>query len=288
VHLLCMPTNFRHLRAQYYDADPEPARALPKYHVRQEAAAGLIMTETRHPPRFQLPSHAHDLHSFYFVLGGALTEYSDTRPLPLDTWSLVFTPAGHIHRNAFHAAGGRCFLVELDASWAGPLAAAGPPLHAPMISGEPELPRLALGLHREFREPDPSSTLSMESLALEILAGFAREEAAPTGSPRWLLQARDLLHDRFAERITLAELAGEVGVHPARLARGFRRRYRHTPGEYQRRLRVDHASRQLATTRRPYAAIAQAAGFADQPHFCRMFKRHTGLTPAEFRSRHAI
>jgi AraC family transcriptional regulator len=283
-----MPTNFRHLRAQYYDADPESARSLPKYHARQKAAAGLIMTETRHPPRFQIPSHAHDLHSFCFVLGGELTEHSDSAPLPLATWSLIFTPAGHRHRNAFHDAGGRCFLVELDASWAGRLSSAGPPLDAPMVAEEPELPRLVLGLHREFREPDPSSTLSMESLALEILAGFARNEAAPAGFPGWLLRARDLLHDRFAEPITLAELAGAVGVHPAQLARGFRRRYRHSPGEYQRRLRVDHASRQLATTRRPCAAIAQAAGFADQPHFCRVFKRHTGLTPAEFRSRHAI
>lgn len=283
-HYLGMAVQFRHLRAQYYDADPEPARALPGYHVRQRAAAGLILTETRHPPRFHIPSHAHDLHSFYFVLSGALTEYSDTVPLSLDTWSVVFTPAGHVHRNAFHDAGGRCFLVELES---GRLAGAGLPLHGPLVSNQPDLPRLALGLHREFRDPDPTSTLLMESVALEILAGFARDAGDSVGIPPWLLQARDLLHDRFAERISLAELAGAVGVHPVTLVRSFRRRYRHSPGEYQRRLRVEHASRQLATSRRSCAAIALAAGFADQPHFCRVFKRHTGMTPAEFRSRHA-
>ena len=280
-----MTSHFRHLRAQYYDADPEPARALPGYHVRQQAAAGLIMTETRHPPRFHIPSHAHDLHSFYFVLGGALTEHSDTAPLPLDTWSLVFTPAGHIHRNAFHDGGGRCFLVELDGSWASRFAEAGLPLHDPMVLNEPGLPGLALGLHREFRDPDPLLPLAMESLALEVMAGLARARTEAL-APLWLRRARELLHDRFAERITLAELAGAVGVHAVQLVRTFRKRYRHSPGEYQRRLRVDHASRQLATTRRSCAAIAQAAGFSDQPHFCRVFKRRTGMTPAEFRTRY--
>ena len=67
-------------------------------------------------------------------------------------------------------------------------------------------------------------------------------------------------------------------------ARTFRKRFRCTPGEYQRRGRVDHAGRQLATTRRSLADIARDAGFADQAHFSRVFKVHTGLSPARFRA----
>ena len=80
------------------------------------------------------------------------------------------------------------------------------------------------------------------------------------------------------------EIAAQVGVHPVQLARAFRKRYRCSVGELQRRLRLEHASRQLVTTHRTLAEIALAAGFSDQAHFCRVFKAHTGLTPARFRT----
>src|SRR5262249_39634372 len=130
------------------------------------------------------------------------------------------------------------------------------------------------------------SALSVEGLALEILAAFSRQtENAPEAYlPGWLRDAKDLLHDRFAETITLNEIAEQVGVHPVRLARAFRQRYGCSLGEYQRRLRLEHACRQLVTTGCSLADIALGAGFADQAHFSRVFKKHTGLTPAKFRA----
>lgn len=281
-----MATQFRHLRAQYYGEDPDRARRLRQYHVREQEIAGLHGTETRHPPLFNIPSHAHDLHSFYFVLDGTLTEFSGRARRELPTGSLVFTPAGDIHRNAFHDAGGRCFLVEFVPAWSRHLEHSGIAFQGPLVTNGGEVTRLALRLYREFRDTDLVSPLCVEGLALEMLAAWARQaEPAPESSmPRWLRDARDLLHDRFAERIALAEIAKHVDVHPVHLARSFRKRYRCSLGEYQRRLRVDHAARELTTTLRPLAGIAVAAGFADQAHFSRVFKAHTGLSPAKFRA----
>jgi len=281
-----MPTQFRHLRAQYYDEDPARARTLPQYHVREERIAGLIATETCHPPRFRIPRHAHDLHSFYVLLDGTLTEFSDRARRDLPTQSVTFTPAGDIHRNTFHDAGGRCLLVEFTPGWARHLAETGITLQGTLVADRGEVPHLGIRLYKEFRDIDQFSPLSVEGLALEILAALVRHaaKAAERGLPAWLREARDLLHDRFAERIMLAEIAQQVAVHPVHLARTFRKRFRCTPGEYQRRLRVDHAGRQLATTRRSLADIALGAGFADQAHFSRIFKAHTGLSPARFRT----
>ena len=107
-------------------------------------------------------------------------------------------------------------------------------------------------------------------------------------APAWLLEVRDLVNDRFSENLSLNEIAESVGVHPAHLARSFRRCYRCTLGEYQRRIRVEYAGRQLSETHTPIANIALAAGFADQAHFSRTFRSHTGLTPARFRTAFGI
>ena len=54
-------------------------------------------------------------------------------------------------------------------------------------------------------------------------------------------------------------------------------------GEYVRRLRIEFATRALLTSDVSLAAVAQAAGFADQGHFTRAFKAATGYTPGAYR-----
>jgi AraC family transcriptional regulator len=59
-----------------------------------------------------------------------------------------------------------------------------------------------------------------------------------------------------------------------------------TVGEYLRRLRVEYTGRELSGSNRPLVDIGLDAGFSDQSHFTRTFKRVTGLTPAAYRSLH--
>ncbi len=99
----------------------------------------------------------------------------------------------------------------------------------------------------------------------------------------WLLQARDLLHDRFSEDLSLSEVAAAVGVHPVHLARVFRKEYGCTLGDYIRKLRVEFACRKLANSETPLAQIALLSGYSDQSHFSNAFRRQMGMTPGEFR-----
>jgi AraC family transcriptional regulator len=48
-------------------------------------------------------------------------------------------------------------------------------------------------------------------------------------------------------------------------------------------LRLAWAAAELARGGKPLAEIAAGAGFADQSHFTRIFRRHVGTTPARYR-----
>ena len=118
-----------------------------------------------------------------------------------------------------------------------------------------------------------------------MLAEASRRAAKGAGrpAPAWLQQARALVEAHFAEPLTLAAVARRVGVHPVHLARTFRRVHQTTFAAYVRHVRIEFARRELAASIAPLGDIAAAAGFCDQSHFSRLFKRYTGLTPAEYR-----
>lgn len=102
-------------------------------------------------------------------------------------------------------------------------------------------------------------------------------------APAWLIRARQIVDDRYHEVMNLETVAREVGVSPARLARAFRACFRLPLGAYQQRRRVERAALSLATTDIPLARLAVEAGFCDQAHFTRHFRRHMGQTPGSFR-----
>jgi hypothetical protein len=65
--------------------------------------------------------------------------------------------------------------------------------------------------------------------------------------------------------------------------RAFRQRFGVTVCQYARNLGLEWAASQLASES-PLAEIAVKAGFADQSHFTREFRRHFGVTPGRYRA----
>jgi AraC family transcriptional regulator len=140
-------------------------------------------------------------------------------------------------------------------------------------------------LYREFQCEDDVAPLAIEGLVLELLAGVARQASnSENGNAKWLSKARDFVHDRFLESISLAEVAEFAEVQPVSLARAFRKTYHCTVGDYVRRLRIESACQKLSSSDASLVEIALSAGFSEQSHFSRTFKRLTGLTPSEYRS----
>jgi AraC family transcriptional regulator len=149
---------------------------------------------------------------------------------------------------------------------------------------------LATRINKEMRVMDTASVLAIEGLTLELIADLSRQlqSSRENKLPRWLARAKEMLHERCAETISLDDVAKEVDIHPVHLARQFRKFYGCTLGEYLRELRIQSACRKLSTSDMALVDIALAAGFSHQAHFSRLFKRYTGMTPTEFRSLHRV
>ena len=249
-------------------------------------AAEFTLTETAYAARHQLPKHSHERACFIVVLQGTFSEVYERRERACEPLTLIFRPPHENHRDRFHDQGARCLNVEVNEQWLRHVGDYSRALDDSRDFCGGPFSQLAARLHREYRLMDEASPLAIEGLLLEIVAEAARRSISTSsgGRPRWIAQAEEMIRDRFREHLTLMGIAAAVNVHPVHLSAVFHETYGCTIGEFMRRLRVEFACDQLSRSDNPIIRIALAAGFYDQSHFSRIFKRHTGVTPAAYRS----
>ena len=252
--------------------------------LRRRGEDGLVLSEVRFPPRVSVPRHSHDRSIFNFVLAGGYLECTARRSFECVPPVLLFHPARQVHWERFSGAGARCLTIEFDPEGFASYGGDAPRLERALSFSRGEWTWLAGPLRQELYVRDDLSPMVVEAYVRLLMAAGLRRSRHDEVAPPFVERAIALLHDRFSERLELGAIAHELGVHPTHLARAFRRHCRTTPGEYVRRLRVEFACRELSRAGRSLAEIAQDAGFADQSHFTRTFKRLTGMTPGRYRS----
>ena len=249
--------------------------------LRQFQLGGLLLSETRLGPHTELPLHEHGDAYFCLVVNGGFAETMRGRTAECSPGSLVAHPAGDAHANRISAAGAHCLNIHPDPAWLGqsPLRRMATDLRH--IALPARLPSL-LRLRRELLASDAAAPLALESAILELLADAWRR---PQGeqAPPWLDRVVECLEDQAPRAASLAALAAEAGVHPAHLARVFRRIKGQSIGDYVRARRIEAARLALHDGGHSIAEIAAAAGFSDQSHFSRLFKQLVGDTPRRYR-----
>ena len=245
----------------------------------------FMIAEKGYAPSLRIPRHAHDTVVMSFPLAGSFIESNSSSRYTCEQFGLSINPAGESHASRFCAREARCLVAEVKPRHLSLIGESSKALDRPLYVRGTATSTLALRVYRELTSADEVSSLVAEGLMLEIVALALRDgmKGGRGEPPAWLLRARDYLHAHFSEHVSLQQLGQIAGVHPAHLSRMFRRHYRRAVGEYVRELRLDKSVRQLSDPERPLAEVAAAAGFYDQSHFANAFKRHTGMTPAEFR-----
>ena len=254
-------------------------------HAMEREVRNFYLTESHYPPSMRIPRHSHENASLYFILSGGMTEKCDNVSRERAPSSLVYTPPGHAHSNHIHSTGCRLFMIETKADWLATISefSSLPDSTSQLDNGLATT--LARRTRSEARFHDPFSPLVIEGLILELIAEISRHQTKPKRKEApWLKKAEDLLHSRFATRISTEGVARELGLHPVYFVSAFRRHYQCTVGEYIRHLRIEYACSQLRCTSASLTDIALAAGFFDQSHFSRTFKLQIGTTPAKYRA----
>jgi AraC-like DNA-binding protein len=155
-----------------------------------------------------------------------------------------------------------------------------------------ELANLLLRLHWTLE--DSTSALEHECLFLSVVATLLRRHArlcppdirTHRGS-RHVARAREYIDAHFRRNVSLAELSTLTGISPFHLQRLFVNTIGLSPFEYQMHLRITAAKNMLRRGLQ-IANVALEAGFVDQSHFSKHFKRVVGLTPGQFVERRKI
>jgi transcriptional regulator GlxA family with amidase domain len=100
-------------------------------------------------------------------------------------------------------------------------------------------------------------------------------------------RAEEYLQAHFEREVPIDGLAAEVGMGPRNFIRRFKAATGRLPGAYAQILRVTAAKELLERGAASIQAVCSTVGYEDVAYFRGLFKRHTGMTPAEYRKRFA-
>lgn len=156
---------------------------------------------------------------------------------------------------------------------------------------DPMLQHIAWALKAELESGEPTDRLCAESLGTaltaQLLRRYARSSAPRRGLTRRQWQAViDYINDNLTADLSLSELAAVASLGPS----SFKVLFKQTVGvpvhQYVVRQRVEHAMNLLAAGRANLNQVALGAGFVDESHMARCFRRVVGMTPAAVARQH--
>jgi transcriptional regulator GlxA family with amidase domain len=100
-------------------------------------------------------------------------------------------------------------------------------------------------------------------------------------------QTEEYLHEHLDRDVSIGRLADRIGMSPRNFIRRFKAATGRLPGAYIQMLRVEAAKALLEQGAASIQVVCSKVGYEDIAFFRSVFKRHTGMTPAEYRSRFA-
>ncbi len=127
--------------------------------------------------------------------------------------------------------------------------------------------------------------LHMQRFLLEAWRLDCRNRNPASGEPDPLDRAAQLLQADLGQTRSAQDVAELLHLGYDSFRKNFKARYGTSPGQYRQRSKIDRARELLARNDMSVTEIAEALGYADIFTFSRQFRKSTGSSPTEFRTR---
>ena len=156
-----------------------------------------------------------------------------------------------------------------------------------VLEGEfsPKIESLFDKMVEQFLTKAPFLQYSLACLLSEILLTIATNRVRNDGY-RTLKKSIKYIHENFTERIEVPELAKMEGLSNSRYIALFTEEMGKTPREYILDVRLGRACELLVSTDIPVGHVGTLSGYRDQYFFSKIFKKHLGMSPCDYRKQH--
>ena len=227
--------------------------------------------------------HYHENPYFMYVLQGNMKDCNRKTTTLCPPGSLMFNNWQEPHYGSKHSNQASGFHLEFEKNW----------LHKNNISMDiwegsqlvhnPGLHFLFANLYREFILSDNYSTVSIETLLVQVCDTLNNIKLDNhSKKPEWVDHLKQILHYDTAP-VSLDYLSKKLDVHPVHISRAAPRYLSMSLGEYIRQHKLKKTLPLLLHSGFSLTEIAYQAGFSDQSHFNRVFKFYFGMNPKNYR-----
>lgn len=240
----------------------------------------LRVISRRYAPAALFERHRDDLSRITLTLGGGVAEDTRQGSVAIGPGDVLLKSRTAVHENRYAPAGGALqvsfeFLAEdadsgalrrvLDDVWS-------------LRRGGDALRLATAALEAAIARDACTVTAAANDMASAAVESPSRRSAAP----RWLASLKDELQQDGFAHVDVAHRARSAGVHPVHASRLFRACYGATITSHAQEHAVRRAIGELAAGE-SLSHAAASAGFYDQSHMSRVFRRITGRTPGMHR-----
>jgi AraC-like DNA-binding protein len=249
----------------------------------EKVVKNLLLSHTQYYEGLTSDWHYHENPYFAFVLQGGSVEKKRSGESECKPGDIIFYNWQEPHRNIKYQARSLNFNIEFEPAWTIQSELNLSQLQGNLIVSNVDAKLILLQLYKEYKLSDESSSLSIQSLALELISKLISKTCEPK-FPDWVKSIRELLNDQWDYNFSLAELSSILKVHPVTISRYFPKYFHCSLGTYIRKIRICKSVQLIRATDQNLVQIAFECGFADQSHFIRAFKAFTGFLPRQFRN----
>jgi AraC-like DNA-binding protein len=139
----------------------------------------------------------------------------------------------------------------------------------------------------KYLQKEKHTLQPFENLLLNVLNKFLKNKpGSKKKAPAWAKELKEIIQDHIDASLSLKELSKGLDINPSYLSREFSRYFDDLSfGEYIRKQRIEKAIALMQTPTHSLTEIAYLTGFSDQSHFTRIFKKHTGQNPSDYRKK---